>query len=298
MIVGPAVLGLFAGAAASQQWQTIQLWMHGGTGRQDRPAVRHRPGLLPVHAARAAVRRVVPHGGRRCSPASAPLATQYLYGGLRVGGQRGGAPRTTRAARVQLSVIARRAHAAHRRELLAGPVLDPDEDGPTSSPAPRSPTCTPSSRRRRSWRASRSSSPCMFIVTAIRGNWRLPAIGVGLMVVAAIAVGGIYPAVVQRFQVQPNQQDAEAEFIQRNIDATLDAYGLEDVETTDYNAKVTAEAGRAARRTPRPPRRSGCSTRRSSARRSSSSSRSARSTTSPTRCRSTGTRSTARAATP
>ena len=83
----------------------------------------------------------------------------------------------------------------------------------------------------------------MFIVTAIRGNWRLPAIGVGLMVVAAIAVGGIYPAVVQRFQVQPNQQDAEADYIERNIDATLDAYGLEDVEKTDYDAKVTAEAG-------------------------------------------------------
>ena len=83
----------------------------------------------------------------------------------------------------------------------------------------------------------------LFIVTAVRGNWRLPAIGVGLMVVAAIAVGGIYPAVVQRFQVQPNQQDAEAEYIQRNIDATLDAYGLDDVEKTDYDAKVTAEAG-------------------------------------------------------
>ena len=36
MIVGPAVLGLFAGAAASQQWQTIQLWMHGGSvGKTD-----------------------------------------------------------------------------------------------------------------------------------------------------------------------------------------------------------------------------------------------------------------------
>ena len=83
----------------------------------------------------------------------------------------------------------------------------------------------------------------MFIVTAIRGNWRLPAIGVGLMIVAAVAVGGVYPAVVQRFQVQPNQQDAEAEFIQRNIDATLDAYDLEDVEKTEYDAEVTAEAG-------------------------------------------------------
>ena len=63
------------------------------------------------------------------------------------------------------------------------------------------------------------------------------------MVVAAVAVGGIYPAVVQRFQVQPNQQDAESEFIKRNIDATLDAYDLQDVEKTDYDAEVTAEAG-------------------------------------------------------
>ena len=27
-----------------------------------------------------------------------------------------------------------------------------------------------------------------------RGSWRLPAVGVGLLVVAAIVVGGIYPA--------------------------------------------------------------------------------------------------------
>ncbi|WP_346016353.1 UPF0182 family protein, partial [Cellulomonas endometrii] len=42
-----------------------------------------------------------------------------------------------------------------------------------------------------------------------------PALGVGLMVVGAVVIGGIYPAVVQRFQVNPNQQDAEAEYIQR-----------------------------------------------------------------------------------
>ena len=95
------------------------------------------------------------------------------------------------------------------------------------------------------------------------------------MVVAAVAVGGVYPAVVQRFQVQPNQQDAEAEFIERNIDATLDAYDLagrrEDATTTPRSRPRPARC--APTPTPRP--RSGCSTRRSSARRSSSSSRSA-----------------------
>ena len=67
------------------------------------------------------------------------------------------------------------------------------------------------------------------------------------MVVSAIAIGGIYPAVVQRFQVQPERAGAEAEYIQRNIDATLDAYGLDDVEMTDVRRRGTAEAGRAAR---------------------------------------------------
>ncbi len=224
------------------------------------------------------------------------LATQYLYGGLRVGGQRGGAPRTTKAARVQLSVIA----AVLMLLIAASYWLD------------RFSILTKTGRKfaGASFTDVHAVIPSkailagiaifvavMFIVTAIRGNWRLPAIGVGLMVVAAVAVGGVYPAVVQRFQVQPNQQDAEAEFIGRNIDATLDAYDLQDVEKTEYDAEVTAEAGACAP-TPTPRPRSGSSTRRSSARRSSSSSRSVRSTTSPTRCRSTGTRSTGRAATP
>lgn len=83
----------------------------------------------------------------------------------------------------------------------------------------------------------------MFVFTAVRGTWRVPALGVGLMVVGAVAIGGIYPAVVQRFQVNPNQQESEAPYIQRNIDATLAAYNLEDVEVSSYNAKTDATPG-------------------------------------------------------
>ena len=170
------------------------------------------------------------------------MATQYLYGGLRVGGPSGGTPRTTRAARVQLTSIA----AVLMLLIAASYWLD------------RYSILMKSGQKfvGASFTDVHAVIPSkailagiaifvavMFIVTAIRGNWRLPAIGVGLMIVAAIAVGGIYPAVVQRFQVQPNQQDAEAEYIQRNIEATLDAYGLDDVKTTEYDAEVTAEAG-------------------------------------------------------
>jgi uncharacterized protein len=60
----------------------------------------------------------------------------------------------------------------------------------------------------------------MFISVIFRPDWRVPFIGAGLMIVSALVVGGAYPAIVQRFQVDPNAQQFEAQYIQRNIDAT------------------------------------------------------------------------------
>lgn len=82
-----------------------------------------------------------------------------------------------------------------------------------------------------------------FLVVIWQGDWRIPALGVGLMVLSTIVVGWAYPAVVQRFQVEPNAQELEAEYIQRNIDATRFAYGLDDVEVTQYDAKTEAQGG-------------------------------------------------------
>lgn len=81
-----------------------------------------------------------------------------------------------------------------------------------------------------------------FLVVIWRGDWRIPAMGVALMVLSAIVVGWAYPAIVQRFQVEPNAQELEDEFIQRNIDATRYAYGLDDMEVTNYDATTEAEA--------------------------------------------------------
>ncbi len=241
MIVGPAVLGLFAGAAASQQWTTVQLWMHGQQVGESDPQygidlgfyLFTLPGLRFVVSFLMAVTILAGIGG---------LATQYLYGGLRIGGGRGSGPRTTRAARVHLSVIGAvlmllvaANYWLDRYSILtkAGEKFHGAAFTDVHAVIPSKAILA----------GIAIFVAVTFLVTALRGNWRLPAIGVGLMVVAAIAVGGIYPAIVQRFQVQPNQQDREAPYIQRNIDATLAAYGLEDVETSDYDAKVTTEAG-------------------------------------------------------
>jgi uncharacterized membrane protein (UPF0182 family) len=83
----------------------------------------------------------------------------------------------------------------------------------------------------------------LFLYACVRTGWLVPITSVVLMVVTSIIVGMIYPAAVQAFKVNPNQNDSQAPYIQMNIDATLDAYGLEDMEIADYSATTTAAAG-------------------------------------------------------
>jgi uncharacterized membrane protein (UPF0182 family) len=87
----------------------------------------------------------------------------------------------------------------------------------------------------------------MFLLVIWRGDWRIPATGVGLMALSAIVVGGVYPAIVQNFQVEPNAQEYEAKFIQRDINATRYAYGIDNVDAKGYAAtsKANADALRA-----------------------------------------------------
>ena len=84
----------------------------------------------------------------------------------------------------------------------------------------------------------------LFVVAAFKGTWRLPVTGVAVTVVAALVLAGAYPALVEQFRVRPNQRTLESPYIQRNIDATLAAYGLDNVDyQTNYDAATTASAG-------------------------------------------------------
>ena len=83
----------------------------------------------------------------------------------------------------------------------------------------------------------------LFIASIWMKSWKLPITGVVVMVVSSLVIGSVYPAVVQKFVVDPNAQRSEAPYIQRNIDATLAAYGLDKTEITAYNAKTDASAG-------------------------------------------------------
>ncbi|HEU5157728.1 MAG TPA: UPF0182 family protein [Streptosporangiaceae bacterium] len=87
----------------------------------------------------------------------------------------------------------------------------------------------------------------MFFFNLIRRGMTLPGVGFGLMVLSAILVGGVYPLLIQQFQVKPNEADKEAAYIQRNINATRVAYGINNAAvTSDYSAKTTPDPGQLA----------------------------------------------------
>ncbi len=241
MIAAPVLIGFFAGVAASAQWRTVLLAFNsepfGETDPQFGmdlgffvfllPALRFGVGFLISVVVIAGIAGVITH---------------YLYGGLRVGPAAAGGPRTTPAARIHLAVIGAvlllligANYWLDRYSILtnAGDRFDGASYSDVHAVIPAKGILT----------VVAIFVAALFIVTAFRGDWRLPAIGVGLMVVSAIAIGGIYPAVVQRFQVNPNAQELESEYIQRNIDATLSAFGIDDVEKEPYDATTEAEEG-------------------------------------------------------
>jgi uncharacterized membrane protein (UPF0182 family) len=87
----------------------------------------------------------------------------------------------------------------------------------------------------------------LFFANIIRKSWLLPAAGTALLVISSVLIAGVYPAAIQQFQVKPSESSKEAPFIQRNIDATRDAFGLSAVEVKDFQATLNAAAGQLSR---------------------------------------------------
>lgn len=241
MLAIPAVLGLFAAGAASAKWEQVLLWWNRVPFGQNDPEhgidVSFYVFTLPVLDFLVSFLMAVV-----VLSLVAALVVHYLYGGIRVGGIRKGESRTTPAARIQLSIqgallmlLIGANYWLGRYSILmsGGDRFEGASYADVHAVIPAKAILT----------GVAILVAAMFIATAVKGNWRLPAIGIGLMVVAAVVIGGIYPAIIQRFQVAPNAQELEAEYIQRNIDATRGAFGINDVEVSQYDAKTEAEAG-------------------------------------------------------
>jgi hypothetical protein len=86
----------------------------------------------------------------------------------------------------------------------------------------------------------------LFFAGAIRRSAMLPAVGFGLLVLSAVLIGGVYPAIIQQFVVKPNELSKETPYIKREIDATRLAYGVSKVRVAAYPGTSTDSSSQLA----------------------------------------------------
>lgn len=172
----------------------------------------------------------------------AAVGVHYLYGGIR---PQAPAERTTTAARVQISVLLgllvllkavaywydRYALALKENRLITGMTFT-DVNALLPAKAILS--------------AIAVVCALLFFANIFRRSWLLPTAGTALLVVSSVLIAGIYPAAIQQFTVKPSESSKEAPFIQRNIDSTRAAYGIDGVVMQDYDATLTTNAGQLA----------------------------------------------------
>ena len=172
----------------------------------------------------------------------AAVGVHYLYGGIRPQAQ---TERTTTAARVQISVLLgflvllkavaywydRYALALKENRLITGMTFT---DVNALLPA------------KAILAAIALVCALLFFANIVRRSWLLPTAGTALLVISSVLIAGLYPAAIQQFTVKPSESSKEAPFIQRNIDSTRAAYGIDGVIMQDYDATLTTNAGQLA----------------------------------------------------
>jgi uncharacterized protein len=238
MIGIPLVIGLLSGLGAAGQWETFLLWRNaqpfGKTDPQFGMDVGFYVFTLPwltfvvAFLSMALIIGVI-----------VAAFTHYIFGGLQFQAR---TRRTTSAARLHLSILLaaivlvraasywleRYSLTTKSTDLMTGiQYTDSNAVLPTKAIL------------------AIASIMCalMFLSVIWTKSWRLPIVGVVLLLVVSVVVGGIFPALIQSLRVKPSEKSLEAPYIQNNINATRDAFGLSNVATTPYNAATTATQG-------------------------------------------------------
>ena len=236
-------LGLFyfAGSAGSQLWELWLLWRNatpfGVKDPQFNLDISFFAFSLPFYQALIgwAISTLI-------LATLASSAVHYLYGGIR---PQSVGEKTTVAARVQLSVLLGlivlvkaiaywfdRYQLALKNDRLITGLSFTDVNAVLPAKAILA------------WIAAVCS--LLFFANIIRRSWVLPTAGMALLVISSVVISGLYPAAIQQFQVKPSESTKEAPFIQRNIEATRVAYGIDKVEISEYAATVDTAAGQLA----------------------------------------------------
>ncbi|MFC8424919.1 UPF0182 family protein [Streptomyces sp. NPDC057236] len=229
-----ALVGLIAGASASSQWRTWLMWVNGVSFGQKDPQFKLDVSFyafdLPWY------RFLLGFGFAATILALIAAAlTHYLYGGLRITSP---GARATAAATGHLSVllgvfVALKA-VAYWLDRYGLAVKSSDFKATDSWTGLRYVDANAYLPAKTILFCIAVICALLFFATLWRRTWQLPVIGFGLMVLSAILIGGLYPAIVQKFQVQPNEQAKEAPYVEKNLKATREAYGIDDSKVTDY----------------------------------------------------------------
>lgn len=73
-------------------------------------------------------------------------------------------------------------------------------------------------------------------------RFRLTAYAIGGLLIASILLGGVYPGIIQKFVVLPNEYTREAPYISNNIKFSQMAYNLDKIEQKSFPAGRTLKA--------------------------------------------------------
>ncbi|MFF8866720.1 UPF0182 family protein [Streptomyces sp. NPDC015139] len=234
-----ALVGLIAGASASSQWRTWLMWVNGVPFHEKDPQFHLD---ISFYAFDLPWYRFLLGFGFAAAILSliAAALTHYLYGGLRVTSP---GARATAAATGHLSVllgifVALKA-VAYWLDRYGLAVKTSDFKATGNWTGLRYVDANAYLPAKTILFCIAVICALLFFATLWRRTWQLPVIGFGLMVLSAILIGGLYPAIVQKFQVQPNEQAKEAPYVQKNLKATREAYGIDDTKVSEYAGKST-----------------------------------------------------------
>jgi uncharacterized membrane protein (UPF0182 family) len=236
----PIILGLFAGAASSSRWALALQWINGThVGKVDPQFgldISFYLFALPFYQAVAAFASAVV-----LLSAITTLATSYLYGALRFNGRE---VRISRSARIQIATIGAIYLALQSVSIWLDQYATLSTNTSTDLITGASYADVFAVIPGRAILAGIAAVVAiLFVITAIVGRWRLPIVGTALLLVSGLLIGSVYPWIVQRFQVEPSAQSLEKPYIQRNIQATRDAYGVSKVTEEPYTATSNAKQG-------------------------------------------------------
>jgi uncharacterized membrane protein (UPF0182 family) len=244
-VVG-VVIGFFAGLSAQSRWKDWMLFQNGGNfGVRDPqfnvdvgfyifdyPMVRYVLGV----GFTAVVLSVI-----------GALAVHYIFGGVRL---QGVGDRMTTAARAHLTTLVAVfvllkavAYILDRRALLLEQHVSPGLYGAGYTDV----NALLPAKEILAYISIVVAIAIIVFSNAVMRNLVWPGVALALLAISAVAIGGIYPLAVQNFTVQPSLADKEAPYIQRSINATRDAFGLQSTVIKPYAASNTVPpAGLAA----------------------------------------------------